>query len=98
MRPCRVDFLFENHDVAFGAQFLHLKVYEVSYCQEGELCGPGYRTYVGSGIKPELYIEFSANRNRRAESFPLHSFTIQYDPNAWAESQEIQNKLNDLSG
>lgn len=48
----RLDFLFENHDVAFGAQFLHVKVYEVSYCQEGELCGPGYRTYVGRGSSP----------------------------------------------
>ena len=89
-----LDFLFEHHDVAFGAQFLHVKVYEVSHCQEGELCGPGYRTYIESGIKPELYIEVSAERNRRAQSLAPHSFTIPYDPNAWAESQ---HNLKDLS-
>ncbi len=82
-----LDFLFENHDVAFGAQFLHVKIYEVSYCQLGEICGPGYRTWVGSGIRPELYIEVSAGRNRRAQSFSPHAFTISYDPNAWAEAQ-----------
>jgi hypothetical protein len=82
-----LDFLFEHHDVAFGAQFLHVKIYEVSYCQLGEICGPGYRTWVGSGIRPELYIEVSAERNRRAQSFSPHAFTISYDPNAWVEAQ-----------
>ncbi|HEY5188272.1 MAG TPA: hypothetical protein VII87_04505, partial [Solirubrobacteraceae bacterium] len=89
-----LDFLFSNNDVAFGAQFLHVKVYEVSHCVLGEPCGPGYRAYVGGGIQPELYIEVSAGRNRRAQSFAPHSFTISYDPNAWAETQ---HELRDLS-
>ena len=89
-----LDFLFEHHDVAFGAQFLHVKVYEVSYCQLGEICGPGYRTWVGAGIRPELYIEVSAERNRRAQSFSAHAFTISYDPNAWVEAQHNLQGLN----
>lgn len=86
-------FRFEHNDVAFGAQFVHVKIYEVSYCKQGEFCGPGYRNYL-AGIQPELYVVISADRNRRAQSFPPHTFTIPYDPNAWTEA----NHQHDLKG
>ncbi len=79
-------FLAENHDPAFGAQSIHLDVYEVSHCKRGAHCGPGYRDF-SDGIQPELYFVFDAEHSPTEHSFGPYTFTIPYDPNGWTESQ-----------
>jgi hypothetical protein len=54
-------FLAENHDPAFGAQSIHLDVYEVSHCKQGAHCGPDYRDF-SAGIEPGLQRRPQPNR------------------------------------
>jgi hypothetical protein len=50
-------------------------------------CGPGYRNYEGD-VKPELYFLFdSYKKGTHVLTFGPDTFTIEYDPNAWTETQ-----------
>jgi hypothetical protein len=93
-------FLKKHREPAFGSQSTELKVYEVSYCDPDKgSCGPGYGNVIGTntivnpGIQPKLYVEFSAQHNRFAHSFPARSFTIPYDAVIWTETQAHQGGL-----
>lgn len=80
-------YLEKHHDPAFGSQSLSLQVYEVSTCNQGQICAPGYRAYA-SGMAPALYFVFRASHSSFEQSFGPAMITVPYDPNAWTESQQ----------
>ena len=90
----RLTYLAEHHDPAFGpGQTLKLSVYEITTCDEGHTCLPGYRPNISS-IKTRLFFDLHAYGGP-ADSFgkaKLSSFTytmvVPYDPNAWTEAQD----------
>ena len=78
-----------------GVQTMNLRVTEVSYCSQGEECGPGYS---GSGkehyagIHPYLYFQFVADRGPEGSEFGRHpvledSFIVPYSAEAWMQTQ-----------
>jgi hypothetical protein len=77
-------FLRDEHSSEFGAQFIHLYVYEVSYCAQGEDCGPEY--YGSKGIHPYLEFQFVADHSRLAQTFESH-FLTPYNAQAWMDTQ-----------
>jgi hypothetical protein len=77
-------FLRDEHSSEFGAQFIHLYVYEVSYCAQGEDCGPEY--YGSKGIHPYLEFQFVADHSRIAQTFESH-FLTPYNAQAWMDTQ-----------
>jgi hypothetical protein len=77
-------FLQSTHSSAFGAQFTHLYVYEVSYCAQGGLCGPNY--FGQTGIQPYLLFQFTAGRSRFANT-ANDTFVVPYNAEAWFLTQ-----------
>ena len=73
-------FRKEDKDGSFGAQFIHVDVYEVSFCDFGTGCGPGYHGQ--SGIEPFLYFDFTSERNSRNHVYE-GTFVIPYNAAAW---------------
>ena len=76
-------------------QQMHLRIFEVSYCEQGQECGPGYSgllTHRYDGIHPYLYIEFHADRaplrgERGTQGVYSKSFIVPYNAEAWMRSQ-----------
>jgi hypothetical protein len=79
-------------------QTLHLRVYEVSYCQQGEECGPGYSGVLKhryDGIHPYLYFDFHADRaplvhegeRNTVQGVYSKSFIVPYNAEAWMRAQ-----------
>ncbi|MGO9971507.1 MAG: hypothetical protein ACLP01_01490 [Solirubrobacteraceae bacterium] len=69
---------------------MHLRVYEVSYCQQGLDCGPGYQGLApahhgADGIQPYLYFEFTADAGGYLPF--ADSFITPYNAEAWLFSQ-----------
>lgn len=93
------DFLRGNGEF-LGTQFIHLTVYEVSYCDQRDLnCGPGYAPVYTTGaqrrtgIHPFLYFYFTAYRGPSGSEHGLHfvfsgSFVAPYNANAWMQAQK----------
>ncbi len=81
----RLAYLQAHNDPAFGSQSISLDVYEVSYCDDGKNCGPGY--FGNAGIQPELYFVLNAAHGSGENTLVNYTFTLPYDPNAWTESQ-----------
>ncbi len=73
-----------------GDQIMHLRVYEVSYCQQGLDCGPGYQGLApghrADGIQPYLYFDFFAAKVAGYLPF-ADSFITPYNAEAWLFSQ-----------
>lgn len=80
----QLGFLRDEQSSAFGAQFIHLYVYEVSYCAQGEGCGPDY--HGSKGIHPFLEFQFVADHSRLEQAFEGH-FLIPYNAQAWMDTQ-----------
>jgi hypothetical protein len=65
-------------------QEIHLAVYEISECQQGRECGPGY---LGEhGIHPSLYFLFTAEGPHLANTF-IGKFVLRYNAHAWMYAQ-----------
>jgi hypothetical protein len=74
------------------AQSMQLRVFEVSYCRQGEVCGPGYSgafPHRHDGIRPFLYFEFTAPLEGAFGTLPpfTDSFIVPYSAEAWMQSQ-----------
>ena len=76
-------FLSDESKVPVGAQAIHLYVYEVSYCGQGEECGPNY--HGSKGVHPFLEIQFISDSAGR-EDFEGH-FLTPYNARAWLDTQ-----------
>jgi hypothetical protein len=83
-------FRKEDKDGSFGAQFIHVDVYEVSFCDFGMGCGPGYHGQ--SGIEPFLYFDFTSERNSRNHVYE-GTFVIPYNAAAWFLTQKNLRQL-----
>ena len=78
-------------------QTMHLRVYEVSFCRQGEVCGPGYSgnfAHRHDGIRPFLYFDFHADRapitsegETSIQGVYSRSFIVPYNAEAWMQSQ-----------
>ena len=76
-------------------QQMHLRIFEVSYCEQGQECGPGYSgtlIHRYDGIHPYLYIEFRADRGplqgeRGTQGVYSKSLIVPYNAEAWMRSQ-----------
>ena len=77
--------LEEDHDPTFGAQFIHLRVYEVSYCQRGMPCNP--EDYRSGGFRTYLYFAFYAYHasNNTGRTFG-GAFVLEYNAQAWFDT------------
>jgi hypothetical protein len=76
-------FLSEESNTPVGAQAIHLFVYEVSYCGQGEECGPNY--HGSKGIHPFLEIQLVSDSAGR-QDFDGAILTP-YDARAWLDTQ-----------
>ena len=71
---------------------VELKVYEVSHCETGDTCEPGYRNDPGSasvkrpGIQPDLAIDVTLMYKGGA-TVAHYRFEVGYDAIAWSEHQ-----------
>ncbi len=83
-------FRKEAKDGTFGAQFTHVDVYEVSFCERNGKCGPGY--HGETGIKPFLYFDFSSKRNDFAHVYQAE-FVVPYNAAAWFLTQKNLRQL-----
>ncbi len=78
-------------------QTMHLRVYEVSFCRQGEVCGPGYSgnfAHRHDGIRSFLYFDFHADRapitsegETSVQGVYSRSFIVPYNAEAWMQSQ-----------
>jgi len=79
----------EDHPGAgppLGAMEVHLSVDEVSYCEQGAECGPGY--HGRHGIHPFLHFFFTAGLSSTQTTF-VKSFVVQYNAHAWMNTQQF---------
>jgi hypothetical protein len=65
-------------------QTINLYVYEVSYCEQGSECGPGYHDR--KGIRPYLYLELTSEHSNIEHSF-ADAIVVPYNARAWMETQ-----------
>lgn len=76
-------------------QTMYLRIFEVSFCQQGKECGPGYSGVLNhryDGIQPYLYFQFTSDRGPAKGEFQRHpvysdAFIVPYNAEAWMESQ-----------
>jgi hypothetical protein len=92
--------LSKTHD-DYKGYGLVLKVYEVSTCQQGKDCEPGYANDPGEanvlreGIDPEL--AFYLTLTYQGYNFGSYNFMLPYDAIAWTETQpNLKGVINDF--
>ena len=67
-----------------GPQVVHLTAYEVSYCEQGKECGPGYHDR--NGIRPYLDLELTSSTHDDVV-FPFTQAVTPYNARAWMTTQ-----------
>jgi len=74
----------EEHQTGFASQEMQLTLEEVSYCKQGQVCGPGDST---PGVEPFLYLYFQAGTPpgdvaKFGGKFPefVDALVLPYDP------------------
>jgi hypothetical protein len=66
---------------------VHLTAFEVSYCQQGKECGPGYHDR--KGITPYLDLELTSSTHDDVV-FPFTQAVTPYNARAWMTTQFLK--------